>query len=304
MPEGDTIFRSATSLRRWVVGRRLTEVRTSVPGLDGSRLVGRTVEAVETVGKHLLIRCSGGLTIHTHMRMTGSWHLYPTGERWQRPAGQARLVLVAADRLAVCFNAPIVEVLDAKQELSHPSLSRLGPDVLASEAPDPIQVQRRARARASAAPTVGELLLDQQVVSGIGNIYRCESLFLCGVHPAMRTESLSDELLDRLVTTASRLMKASADPAGRGGRTFAPTHPALPASSAHSANQVNPAPPRKRGAFGGSGAASGPWVYRQSGRPCRRCGTVIRRGLLGRQARSVYWCPTCQPSPRPGSSYR
>jgi endonuclease-8 len=153
------------------------------------------------------------------------------------------LVLIAGDRLAVCFAAPVVEVLDAAQERNHPALRGLGPDVLASELPDLAEVQRRARIRAGAAPTVGELLLDQQFVAGIGNIYRCEALFLCQVHPATPVGSLASPLLGQLVATASRLMKASADPATHGGRRFAPEAPSAP------------------------GAA---WVYRRAGRPCRR----------------------------------
>jgi endonuclease-8 len=277
MPEGDTIFRAATSLRRWLVGRRLTDVRTTVAGFAAARLVGHTVDAVDTQGKHLLMRCSGGLTIHSHMRMTGSWHLYPTGEAWGRPARQARLVLIAADRLAVCFNAPVVELLDAAGEVGHPSLRRLGPDVLGPSAPDPGEVVRRARARSGADRSIGELLLDQQVVSGIGNIYRCESLFLCGVHPAMPPEAVPDGLLGELVATAVRLMRASAEPSNHGGRSFGGAKP----------SDLVP-----------NGASGGPWVYGQAGRPCRRCGTSIRRDLLGRQPRAVYWCPHCQ-APRP-----
>ena len=266
MPEGDTIFRTATSLRRWLAGRQLTGAGTAVPGLDAQRLVGRTVEAVESRGKHLLIRCSGGVAVHSHMRMTGTWHCYPVGEDWRRAPRRARLVLVAGRRLAVCFDAPLVEVLDAEQERRHPVLRRLGPDVLAPAAPDLAEVRRRAQGRAAQAPTVGELLLDQQVVAGIGNVYRCEALFLCGVHPATPIDSLPGAALDELVATASRLMKANADPARR-ARTFsgAPPGPATP------------------------------WVYRRGGRPCRRCGTTIRSNLLGRQPRSVYWCPKCQP---------
>ena len=268
MPEGDTIFRSATSLRRWLIDRRITAARSMVPGVAAARLVGRRVDAVDARGKHLLIRLSGGLSLHTHMRMSGSWHVYPTGERWRMPAHQARLVLSAGERTAVCFNAPVVELLSPGDEAIHPSLSRLGPDVLGPEVPDPAEVHRRARIRMAASPTVGELLLDQQVVSGIGNIYRCESLFVCGLHPAIDVAALSDTELDEVITTASRMMQASAHAtAGRGGR----------------AGQE-----RSR-------------VYRRQGQPCRRCGARIQRALLGRQPRAVYWCPGCQPA-RPGPS--
>jgi endonuclease-8 len=263
MPEGDTIFRTAVSLRRWIGGREVTAARSSRHRVDATRLVGRTVDDVEAQGKHLLIRFSGGLVLHTHMQMTGSWHVYPTGERWNKAASQARVVVETGARLAVCFNAPIVELLTEADLRAHRGLRRLGPDVLKAAELDLVDVRARARARAAAAPTVGELLLDQQVVAGIGNVYRNEALFLCGANPWLATADLDDDLIDRLVSTASRLMLANA------------------ATSAFDRSF--------------DGGPNQPWVYKRSGRPCRRCGTIIERDLLGPQARSVYWCRTCQP---------
>ena len=264
MPEGDTIYRSATSLRRWLGGRQLTAARTSVPGLPIARLVGTTVDAVDAHGKHLLVRCSGGLVLHTHMRMTGSWHVYPAGERWQKHPRAARVVLEAADRVAVCFSAPVVELLTEASLARHPALSQLGPDVLVPASLDPAVVVARARARTTWSPTAGELLLDQRVVAGIGNIFRCESLFICGVAPRRPSAALDDDTVMSLVTTASTLMQASATSA-TASRSF-------------------------------DGVTDAPWVYKRVGRPCRRCGTTIARELLGAQARAVYWCPTCQAS--------
>ncbi|MCU4186919.1 hypothetical protein K6U06_21315 [Acidiferrimicrobium sp. IK] len=272
MPEGDTIFRTAVSLRRWLVGRTVTAARAAPPAVAAGRLVGCTVEGVEAHGKHLLIRFSGDLVLHTHMRMTGSWHVYPAGDKWRKPPGQARLVLEAGERVAVCFNAPVIELLAARELAVHPSLRRLGPDVLVPAALDPAAVRSRARTRAAASPTAGELLLDQQVVAGIGNIYRCESLFVCRVSPWTPSEALDDESLDALVATASRLMGANAQ---------------------------SKSPARS---FDGPGQRT--WVYRRGGRPCRRCGTTIRRDVLGRQARPVYWCPGCQPSPGAATATR
>jgi endonuclease-8 len=264
VPEGDTIFRTATSLRRWLGGRAVTAARSRVPGVDLTGLVGRTVDAVDARGKHLLMRFSGGPVLHTHMMMTGSWHVYPTGESWRRSPRQARVVIEAGPRLAVCFNAPVIELLGADDERSHPSLRRLGPDVLVPDSLDPATVRRRARARTAASPTIGELLLDQQVVAGIGNIYRAESLFLCGIDPFRASGEVADAALDDLVRTASRLMSANATTGSAVARSF-------------------------------DGGPDRPWVYRRAGLPCRRCGTPIRRRLLGAQARAVYWCPTCQP---------
>src|SRR5437763_12273895 len=130
MPEGDTIFRTAVSLRRWIEGRVVTDARSPAEGAPVQRVVGTTVEAVETQGKHLLIRFSSGDVLHTHMRMTGAWHVYPTGQRWRRPAWQARAVLECGERTAVCFNAPVVELLRTGGAEMHHGLKALGPDVL------------------------------------------------------------------------------------------------------------------------------------------------------------------------------
>jgi endonuclease-8 len=261
MPEGDTIFKTAVSLRRWLEGRSVTSARSTVLGPAIEPVVGTTVERIEPRAKHLLIRFSSGLVLHTHMRMTGSWHVYPTGERWRRPAWQARVELTCGERMAVCFNAPVIELLHQRDERTHPSLAGLGPDVLSAEF-DLDEVIRRAALRPRQL-TLGELLLDQQVVSGIGNIYRCESLFLAGHHPWTTQSGLEADQLSRLVLVAARLMRANVAAGSSVDRRF-------------------------------GGAAGHPWVYRRNGRPCRRCGTPIAAGRLGIQARAVYWCPSCQ----------
>ncbi|MEY2474896.1 MAG: endonuclease [Actinomycetota bacterium] len=178
-------------------------MRVRVPA---DAMVGRTVEAVEARAKHLLIRFSGGLTLHTHMQMTGAWHVYPAGEKWRKPGWQARVVLEAGDRVAVCFNAPTVELLTERDEAEHVSLAGLGPDVLQP----PVDLDEVRRRAASRPPdyTIGELLLDQPVVSGIGNIYRCEALFLCRTHPKT---PWPDADLDELVRTASKVMLTRVD---------------------------------------------------------------------------------------------
>jgi endonuclease-8 len=207
VPEGDTIFRSAATLRRWLQGREITAARTTVTGVAASVLVGDRVEDVVARAKHLLIRFGSGRSLHTHMRMTGSWHVYSVGERWQRPAWQARVVLEAGDHVAVCFDAPVVELLAARMEQVHPALAALGPDVLV-EPLDVEEVLRRVAMRPDGTE-IGDLLLDQRVVSGIGNIYRCESLFLAGVEPRCPIGRLSPDALAAMVCTAARLMRAS-----------------------------------------------------------------------------------------------
>jgi endonuclease-8 len=210
VPEGDTILRTARTLRAWLDGRTITAARSPVLGARAERLVGRRVTAVEARGKHLLVRLDDDTSVHTHMRMTGSWHVYSEGERWRRPESQARLVLsVEGGHVAVCFNAPVVELLSTADELLHPSLRGRGPAVIGT----PLAVaglRRRARALSPGTP-IGDVLLDQRVVSGIGNIYRCDALFVGRVNPATPVGDLDDAVLDALVSTAAELLRARVD---------------------------------------------------------------------------------------------
>ena len=228
MPEGDTIYRTADLLRTWLVGRSVTAARSRVAGLATDRLVGATVTAVESQGKHLLMRFSNGDTLHTHMRMTGSWHVYPAGGRWQRSGQQARVVIEAGDRVAVCFNAPVVELLASRAEAVHPALAGLGQDLLGTRPLDLEAARTRAR-RLTAEPdgtgggrVIGEVLLDQRVVAGIGNIYRCETLFLCGVDPWTPVDGpvrrpARPPAVHRRPAAARRRRRGPAGPAGPAG---------------------------------------------------------------------------------------
>lgn len=164
---------------------------------------------MEAKGKHLMIRFSGGLTLHTHMRMTGAWHIYGAGEKWRRPPHLARVVLECGDRIAVCFSAPVIELLVTQTEWAHPIIAGLGPDVM--KAPiDVEEVKRRASEQPPDIP-IGDLLLDQRVVSGIGNIWRNEALFACKVNPATPHTRVD---LGEIVRAAARLMQARARPGG------------------------------------------------------------------------------------------
>ncbi len=256
MPEGDTLARTSATLHRWLAGREITAATTRVEGFPAGRLVGRRIEAVDAWGKHLMIRLDGGQVVHTHMRMTGSWHVYPAGQPWRRPERQARLTLTCGDRVAVCFNAPVIELLQRGDQSRHPALGNLGPDVLV-EPLDGEEVRRRARSGPPDRP-LGELLLDQRVVAGIGNIWRCEALFVEGHNPWTPLSAITDEQLGALVATAGRLMQASV-----ASRT---------------------------------GVPDGRHVYRRSGQPCHRCRTPVKSRRQGEQARTAYWCPTCQPA--------
>ena len=200
MPEGDTVWRTADALRPRLVGKRLLKV-----GPDRfSRLAGATVIGIDTNGKHLLIHLDSGLVLHTHLRMTGSWHLYRPGEVWHRPERQAKLVLATESTEAVLFNAPVVELLREREATR--VLAHLGPDILAPEF-DRDEVLRRARA--SERQALGELLLDQRVAAGIGNIYRCESLWRLRLDPWRRADGLSDDELGGLFGEARGLMQAA-----------------------------------------------------------------------------------------------
>lgn len=220
MPEGDTIFRTARSLRTWLEGREITAARSRTVKAPVERVVGTRVTEVEARAKHLLVRFDSGDVLHTHMQMTGAWHVYERGARWKKPGWQAAVVLEAGDRLAVCFNAPVVELLRDGEVDEHPAIAGLGPDVLKPPI-DLDEVRRRAATRAPDT-TIAELLLDQGVASGIGNIYRCEALFVRGIDPWTPHAALPDDAFDALVLTAARQMAAgvSRNPQvyGRAGR--------------------------------------------------------------------------------------
>ncbi len=229
-----------------------------MPGPQVARVVGATVTGVEARGKNLLVRFDNGLELRTHLRMTGSWHRYRPGERWRLAPSRARLVLEVPGAVAVCFDAPVVELFEQRTESLHPSLGRLGPDLL-----DPswsgahaAEVMRRLRHPDRAGWTISQALLDQRALAGIGNIWRNETLFAERVDPLARVRDLDDATLERLVATARRLLMQS----------------------------VGRAPGRTPMA-----------VYRRAGRPCHRCGTLIRSAPLPVELpRTTYWCPACQ----------
>ena len=269
MPEGDTLFRTAAGLRPYLVGRDVLAARAQGPGAvpQVQRIVGKRIDAVESQGKNLLIRFDGGLQIRTHLRMNGSWHRYRPGERWRRPPGRARLVLEVDGAVAVCFDAPVVELFETRSEPLHPSLSRLGPDLLAPDF-DAAEAHRRLRAPERADLEIGVALVDQRALAGIGNVYKNEVLWIEQVSPFARVATLDDATLERLVATARRLMRANID-ARRG--------------------------PERVTTAGDRGAPGSLYVYGRTGRPCRRCGTAIAVARQGTDLpRSTYWCPKCQ----------
>jgi len=266
MPEGDTIFRTAEILRAALVGRRITAARAQpqrgfrrIPDLW--RITGAVVLTVEARGKHLLIGFDNGLTLRSHLRMSGSWHRYRPGERWHRPMRQASAVLETAESVAVAFNTPVVELLTAADLRRSRALLTLGPDLLAA-AFDAHEALRRLRERDD--EELGNALLDQQAVAGIGNVYKSEVAFIERLDPWAPVRAFDDDELMGILRTARRLLQANT----RGGARVT-------------------TPSRARG--------QGLWAYGRAGRPCRRCGTPIAVRRQGQLARLTYWCPRCQP---------
>ncbi len=203
MPEGDTIFRTAATLHRALAGSKVTAFETVLPKLasvdDQHQLRGRTIESVRAAGKHLLIDFEGGLTLRTHMRMNGSWHIYRRGERWQRPRSEMRIVIETEAFVAIGFSIPVAEFTsDAPQ---------LGPDLLLDSV-DMGEALQRMRAHGS--DEIGNALLNQRIVAGIGNIWKSESLFAAGVDPFRRVSELDDATIVNILTIAHKLLRASA----------------------------------------------------------------------------------------------
>jgi endonuclease-8 len=274
MPEGDTIYRAARTLHRALAGRTVTRFESPLPALtridEDAPLAGRTVERVWAQGKHLLVALSGNLLLHTHMRMNGSWHIYRPGERWRRPRSRMRVALHTAAFVAVGFDVPVAELIEGKALGRTRSLASLGPDLLADTFAEEEAV---ARMRARDALAIGEALLDQRAVAGIGNVYKSETCFVARVDPFAPVSSLSDARLRALLATGRRLLQANTSESSHAGIV---TYRSL--------------------AGGGAGPARGAahWVYGRKGKPCRRCGAPIQARRQGPDARTTYWCPRCQ----------
>ena len=263
MPEGDTVFRAARMLDRGLAGQTLLRTDFRVPQLATSDLSGATVAGTVSRGKHLLtrlVRDDEQWTLHTHLKMEGAWRTHRPGQRWSRPAHQARVVLETARTIAVGFSLGIVELLDTADE--HTVVGHLGPDLLG---PDWDEEEALRRLRADPGRPIGEALLDQRNLAGIGNMWMAEALFLTGVNPYCAVPDVPD--LRKVVTMAYRLLQANKQRA-----TQATT--------------------------GSTRRGEERYLYGRGGRPCRRCGTRIRsgeQGPLGRE-RVTFWCPSCQPS--------
>lgn len=263
MPEGDTVFRAARLLDRALAGTVLTRTSFQVPQHATADLAGHRVLETVSRGKHLLTRFSEGSTLHTHLKMEGSWRVHAPGERWRRPAHQARVVLETARRVAVGFSLGIVELIptDAEDDV----VGHLGPDLLG---PDWDEAEALRRLRAAPERPAVEALLDQTCLAGIGNMYAAELAFTGGFHPLTPIGDVPD--LTRTVRRARQMLDLNKERAVQ--------------------STTGDLRPRERH-----------WVYRRDRSPCRRCGTPVRVAMRTEQhagvesERATYWCPVCQP---------
>lgn len=264
MPEGDTVWQAARRLHTALAGKVLTRSDLRVPKYATADLTGRTVLDVTPRGKHLLTRIEGGLTLHSHLRMDGSWKVYANGRPWSGgPAHQIRAILGTADRTAVGYRLPVLELLRTADETR--AVGHLGPDLLG---PDWNPDDALENLLQDPTRPLGEALLDQRNLAGIGNVYKSELCFLLRVAPWLPIGELPADRAAQLPDLAKKLLEANRDRPTRitTGR-------------------------RDQNLF----------VYGRAPRPCLRCGTSIRRADQGDGARErpTYWCPTCQPGPTP-----
>lgn len=258
MPEGDTVHRTARRLHEALAGREVTRFELRVPGLATADLTGATVHSCAPRGKHLLLRI-GDHTLHSHLRMDGSWHLYGPGEKWRHPAFKVRAIVATAEREAVGTDLAELALVDTRDESL--LVDHLGPDPLADHW-DAAEAARRLNADPR---SIHVALLDQRNVAGFGNEYAAELLFLRGILPSTPA---ADTDAAALLDLGARTIRANRD---RPERTFT----------------------------GISRPGQNTWVYGRANRPCRRCGTPIRRGEQGAdptRERVTFWCPSCQRS--------
>jgi endonuclease-8 len=276
VPEGDTIYRSARALGRALVGKPIVRFATEYAQIaranDDRPFVGQTVEQIEARGKWLLMFLSGGQILATHMLMSGSWHIYRPGERWQEFKSNARIVLETADFVAVAFRVPVARMYTEESLARDAQIPPPASDVLKSDFDAAAALQRL---QSYADEEIAHVLLRQSVLAGVGNVFKSEICFLEGVSPFARVSSLPVRKLESIVATARRLLAANV--------------------LEDSGNQIVTFQGRKRRTTRSANPGESLWVYGRRNEPCRRCGTPIQRCLQGPNARSTYWCPVCQP---------
>jgi len=290
MPEGDTIFRAAHMLGKALVDDIVTGFESSLDIIreidQGTHVVGRRIHSIQAHGKHLLMVLRlessmandillesvptpsvwgfelqrGDLVLHTHMRMTGSWHIYRPGEAWGKPRSYARVVLSTQSYVAPCFSAPVVELLTAREAVRHPMLTSRGTDAISSEF-DPLQAAAQFR-KLNDVP-IGVALMNQRAMAGVGNVFKSEVMYIRRVNPFDTVQTLDDHQLNALIDECHGLLVLNRTKGRRQTRFALDSNARL-------------------------------WVYGRSGQPCFTCGTFIKMKRQGLGGRSTYYCPKCQ----------
>lgn len=265
MPEGDTLYRVAAGLRPVLQDQRVLAAsssdRTTVEPIDAASLVGRVVTKVAARGKHLMIDTDDARVVHSHLGMTGSWHVYPLGEAWRKPASRAALALQTETHAVVCFSPKQLELVTITKMRRNDYVARLGPDLMLHDSDLHAAL---ARMRVHHLAPIGEAVMNQTIAAGIGNVYKSETLFLARINPWTRVAELSDAVLLKYLGDARRLMRLNR---GSGPRVTR---------------------------FRDDGRRH--WVYGRRGEPCYECGATITLRRQGDAGRTTYWCATCQPA--------
>jgi endonuclease VIII len=252
VPEGDTVYLAAQRLNAALSGKTIVRSEFRIPRYATVNLSGRRIETVRPAGKHIFFDM-GDISLHTHFKMQGSWHLYRSGERWRKPAHQARVILKTEPWHAVGFDLPVIELVTDPEAI----VAQLGPDLLSENFDLEEAVVRMVR---EADRPLGETLIDQSVVAGLGNVYKSEVPFLAGIDPRTPVSRVKD--ITSVVRLARRVIMAN--------RT--------------TGSQIT---------TGDTRHGRQRWVYERAGHPCRRCGTSIAMDRDG-GGRVTYWCPVCQ----------
>ena len=262
MPEGDALYRFAQRVGGALTGKVILAARSHGPGPvpQVQRIVGQACTGVRSQGKNLIISFENGLALRGHLRMYGSWHVYKPGDPWTRPEREARLVLEVDDAVVVNFSAPVIELLEERHLEQHRPIANLGPNLL----DDDFDVETalvRLRDPLRAEMTIGDAIMDQRVAAGVGNIWKHESLFRCGLNPWRRVGEITDDELRSLLSVAQALLRASV---GKPNALELKHRPSM-------------------------------YVYMRPGQPCRRCHTRLLTARQGIDIRFTTWCPNCQP---------
>lgn len=262
MPEGDALFRFAAKLRGPLEGKVIRAARSHGPGpvprVD--KIIGQTCTGVRSQGKNMLISFENGLALRGHLRLYGTWHVYKPGEPWTRPEREARLVLEVDDAVVVNFSAPVIELVEERSLGYHTPVANLGPDLL-DDAFDIDEALVRLRHPTREMLTIGDAIMDQRAVAGVGNIWKNESLFHARMNPWRRVGELTDDELLLLLGKAQSLLRASV---GKENALEMKHRPTM-------------------------------YAYMRGGQPCRRCHTRLRTAPQGVDMRHTAWCPKCQP---------